>query len=199
MKAYNSIRDYVETSLFHFPSIFPTRFAVLEHMFAVNGNGIHIQDGVMFKGNDLQHPSTIYDIEEVARVLHSRKPLYDTNGLEQLRNDGFSELVEKLLAEDEKNTLGDVKTAIAWESNYSTYPNFDDLDVYEWSNNERYQPFRKFAECTYDDLIENLEYFRDCIVKSNVSTNDDTMARNSLADWKENINVLNDFIESLKK
>ncbi|AUR85854.1 hypothetical protein NVP1081O_119 [Vibrio phage 1.081.O._10N.286.52.C2] len=206
------LETHIKSSMVEFALIFPTRFSVLEHMFAVNGNGLEInKDGFLD-----EHREKIYNRDEVTLIVA---------GSYQSQADMYAEFISELeldeqeLDPDEKisnyyaRALDDLRVESEAEIDrltdidaaYAVDPDFDDLSVYGWGSNKDYIPFYKFENAKYEDLVEQLEYFRDCIMQAaelpvpeNASFIDQYRPE-ALADWKANIGELNAFIEKVKQ
>lgn len=133
-----SMRRWVETSLYYHHSIFPDRFSVLSHLFTALGNGIELVDGYLI--SDYPHPDEDLDGERCFQEYTEFEKVFF--GVTPTERDKVSYLSE----------------AGSWRSRYLILlPKT--VNLYPWSNNPEFQPFRKFVGCKNPGFQEEVEYF----------------------------------------
>lgn len=121
------MKDFIETQMQFYPTIYHHPSNVVEHLFATNGNGVSLnQKGFL---NENYGGQEVYDFG---------KPM-----------------------------------PYKW--------------IYPWSNDERFQPFRKLAGCRDVGFKETAQYFIDCIEV----TPDDVK---NIKDWKDNLHIVKDVL-----
>ena len=77
MSQFKTIRRYVESALFNYPTIFHNRMSVLEHMFCVSGNGVDL-DVAGFIIVDMIHPDTRTEEEQREYIMDQQLSLYQS-------------------------------------------------------------------------------------------------------------------------
>lgn len=200
-ETYDTFKEYIEACLFRYPTLFRNRFDVLCHAFAADGNGLDFYKGKLIK--EEFHPDDYIDEVAEAKKMHSREAVGMPDELiTLLKNDG-NLLWKTFELMKQTQEIEYINRALCWRDNYYHVPQLNELHLYDWCSIERYQPFRDFANCVYEDVIDQLEYFRDILLqgedKQNYEGSYEEYHTKALADWKENIQVLNTFIEKLKE
>ncbi|AGN30149.1 hypothetical protein VPFG_00147 [Vibrio phage nt-1] len=205
------LADYIKQSMQEHHTIFETRFAVLDHLFAVNGNGIEIKNGYLCDWDTMDTtPKPLLTREEIiASVREDSQHFIDMIektivSLEEYdeHDDLIQDFKQKLDERNEKDERT-IERLCNIDEAYKIQPDFTNLNVYQWGSNKRYIPMYEFEHAKYTDLVEQLEYFRDCIVKADVKEIDggnelSNYYARSVQSWKDNIDKVNAFIEKVK-
>ncbi|AFN37329.1 hypothetical protein [Vibrio phage TCU-VP03-AIR1] len=205
------LADYIKHAMQEYHTIFPTRFSVLEHLFATNGNGITLKNGYIYdrETRDVKQKPLLSREDIILEVKDaSEHSLGMWARFVKELGDEHPELVEKFkkkidaqLEEDERT----VERLCNIDEAYKIHPDLTNLHVYAWGGDRRYIPMYDFENSKYDDTIEQLEYFRDCIANATVRevTEDDSQTdqfyARGLVSWKENIGEIDKIIEKLRK
>lgn len=162
MTQHQTIADYVKSQLTFNLEIFPTRFDVLSHMFATLGSGISFKDGYIQSELPSVTAMSADEIKHAYIDYHGgMRSLQTVSRMQQRKNRLVGS--EYFMAEP-RNVVRSIK----FEERYYALPVF--VNVYEWSSDERYQPFTKFKECKCPDLHEQLNYFLSVIDTTDVDT-----------------------------
>ncbi|CAL9968956.1 hypothetical protein VPHK567_0133 [Vibrio phage K567] len=191
------LENYIKRAMQEYCSIFPTRFSVLDHLFAVNGNGIRLdEDGFMAERDDTLLADDL--IIEAVNDHHSHAIDVTEkmiNSLEEEHPDGeFSVAIEKMRRRVDvrkEKRAAQLERLRDIDSAYKEDPDFSDIHVYGWGSDKQFIPFYMMLDSKYDDLIEQLEYFSECIKKAEIPPevdSDDLMANyqhDSIVGWKQ--------------
>ncbi len=204
------LADYIKHAMQEYHTIFPTRFSVLDHLFATNGNGIDLKNGYIYDYNNRStEPKKLLSREDIiAEVKDSSEHSLGMYArfIKELGDD-HPELVEKFKQKIEDQMIEDERTVERLcniDEAYKIQPDLTNLHVYSWGGSKRYIPMYKFEKAKYEDMVEQLEYFRDCIANATVhelsddaSQTDDYYAR-ALISWKDNLDQVDKVIEKVR-
>lgn len=184
------IENYIKRALQEHFTIFKTRFEVLNHLFAVNGNGLEFKDGFLDETHEIL-PTNVA-LEHVDALYNEYKS----------RSPAMPLIWTDTLDVEHKETIARLQDINLL---YNTHPAMDELPMMSFNEGERYTPMYEFRDSLYEDLIPQLEYFRDCILAGIVPKKDECESDSelyharSLVSWKKNISQVDDFIEEMRK
>ncbi|QNJ54999.1 hypothetical protein vBValMR11Z_73 [Vibrio phage vB_ValM_R11Z] len=205
------LADYIKHVMQEYHTIFPTRFSVLDHLFATNGNGITLKDGYImdFETRQVKEPTRLSREEIIQHVKDSSdyRLGWCARVIKEI-GDEYPEATEKLKKRLESHMTEDERTIERLcniDEAYKIQPDLTRLEVYAWGGSRRYIPMYDFEKSKYDDTIEQLEYFRDCIVNATPyeltedSSDTEKFYARGVLSWKENVGEIDKIIKKLRK
>jgi len=204
------LEQYVKRAMQEYCSIFPTRFSVLEHLFAVNGNGVRLNadgfiDGAQYTLlSDSEIKEKVNEeygwlISSTENMISALDEVEHSLTIEQFRN----KVEQQKIRRDEK-----YKSLVDIDNTYNKEIDLSTVTIYGWGSYRRFIPMYVFEECKYDDIVEQLEYFRDVIasapygelekVEDERVFNQHNYRVNAMRGWKENLSEVDAVIEKIK-
>ena len=204
------LEQYVKRAMQEYCSIFPTRFSVLEHLFAVNGNGVRLNadgfiDGAQYTLlSDSEIKEKVNEeygwlISSTENMISALDEVEHSLTIEQFRN----KVEQQKIRRDEK-----YKSLVDIDNTYNKEIDLNTVTIYGWGSDRRFIPMYVFEECKYDDIVEQLEYFRDVIasapygelekVEDERVFNQHNYRVNAMRGWKENLSEVDAVIEKIK-